>query len=52
MLLLDAEVGAITRVPHLPHVRATGRLEEGHGGRAAERAAAALAQRLALEEAA
>jgi len=52
MLMLEGEVSAMTRVPHLPHVRATGRLEEGRGGRAAERAAAGLVQRLALEEAA
>ncbi|CAO5193452.1 CobQ/CobB/MinD/ParA nucleotide binding domain-containing protein [Frankia sp. AiPs1] len=52
MVMLDGEVGAITRVPHLPSVRAMGRLEAGHGGRDAERAADALVRRLALEYAA
>ncbi|WP_133150584.1 hypothetical protein [Frankia canadensis] len=52
MVMLDGEVGAITRVPHLPSVRASGRLDAGHGGRDAERAADALVQRLALEDAA
>ncbi len=52
MVMLDGEVGAITRVPHLPSVRATGRLEAGHGGRDAQRAADALVHHLALETAA
>ncbi|MCK9923584.1 hypothetical protein MXD61_17200 [Frankia sp. AgPm24] len=52
MLLLDGEVGAITRIPHLPAVRATGRLDAGHGGRDAQRAADALVHHLALETAA
>jgi hypothetical protein len=52
MVLLDGEVAAIIRVPHLPHVRATGRLGDGRDGRAAERAAARLVRPLALEAAA
>ncbi|WP_131799631.1 hypothetical protein [Parafrankia sp. CH37] len=52
MVMLEGEVGALVRVPHMPSVRAAGRLEAGHGGRAAQHAADALVRRLALEEAA
>ncbi|MBL7499545.1 hypothetical protein I6A84_43020 [Frankia sp. CNm7] len=50
MTLLGAECGAVARVPHLTSVRAAGRLEAGHGGRPAERAATALVRHLALKE--
>jgi len=50
MVMLGGEVGAIARVPHLPSVRATGRLDAGQGGRPAERAADALVRHLSLED--
>ncbi len=48
--LLDGECSGVVRIPHLPTVRATGRLADGHSGRAAERAAHTIANRLALKE--
>ncbi|WP_163550232.1 hypothetical protein [Candidatus Frankia nodulisporulans] len=49
---LEGECAAVTRVPFLPPVRTHGRLAPGQGGRAAQRAAIAIADSLALKEAA
>jgi Mrp family chromosome partitioning ATPase len=50
--LLGGGCGSVARVPHLPSVRAAGRLVGGDADRGARRAAALLAQRVAVEEAA
>jgi hypothetical protein len=48
MVMLEGEVAALVRIPYLSDVRADGRLEEGRGGRVAERAATTLVHRLTL----